>query len=238
MSAWYPKLRKNCIKCTVVPLSVDFIEFLESDGMALPTAPPDAHPLDPRVFQPRRPATPTADDSSSAASKDEDSEEDDESAVVSPRVYSFPELETAISDAIAESGGSVFARLDWTAPLDAVWMMETGTMKCETAGDVFKLCKASDLIQYDVDLHKRRVEAGRGGDSTTALHLCLRPWYNFHRANEFRVFVRGSSLVGISQRHTTEYFPTLARAAGGVKSLICNFFEEVLRDKFTLDTCK
>ena len=62
---------------------------------------------------------------------------------------SFPELDSAIEEAISTLGGSVCIKLNWSTPTDAVWV--SGTLKCETAGDVYLLLKSSDRIAFDLE---------------------------------------------------------------------------------------
>lgn len=62
---------------------------------------------------------------------------------------SFPELETAITAAIATLGGAVCPKLSWSVPRDAAWV-NGGTLKCATAGDVMLLLKSSDFVQHDL----------------------------------------------------------------------------------------
>lgn len=150
-SSWYPifsnlstkyKRRSNVtIKSIVLDnLPDDFRDYLNSNRLILPantrtsSALLEAH----------------ASRGSPEWSSDDDA--DAEHDVVDPEevcCFSFPVLNRQIDDAIAELGGAVIPKLNWSAPKDAVWV-NGGTMECRFAGDVYMLLKASDFCSYDV----------------------------------------------------------------------------------------
>jgi len=143
-------------------------------------------------------------------------------------------LEGQIAAAIRELGGDVFVKLDWTAPMDAVWMAEGNSARCSTPGHVFTLLKASELVQYDLAI----VEKLQDG-ITAPLHLILRPWYSLHRSREFRCFIRCRSLVAACLRHAGVSSPSgdseeTSRLQTGVEAFIA---EEVI-PSFALHTCE
>lgn len=56
-----------------------------------------------------------------------------------------------ITNAMSDFGtGGFFVKFNWSAPRDAAWI-NSGTLKCTNASDVFLLLKASDRICFDVD---------------------------------------------------------------------------------------
>lgn len=65
-------------------------------------------------------------------------------------VPSFPDLEVKIAKGIQQLGGNVFPKLNWSAPRDASWIANTGTLKCNIPGEIFLLLKASDFVTHDL----------------------------------------------------------------------------------------
>lgn len=48
----------------------------------------------------------------------------------------FPELLAEIEAAIAELGGRVLPKLNWSAPTDATWLTTCGSVACTNAEEV------------------------------------------------------------------------------------------------------
>lgn len=228
MSAWYPTLARHALKAAVILLPDEFLEYLRSDGMALPLPAVDAplHGHDPRRASSRRRRASSSFSSSSSSSCSSSSSSSSSSAVPA-KVYSFPELDAAIEAAVAELGGSVFPRLEWTAPADAVWITETRSLKCENAGQVYRLLKASDLVQYDITTARRAAAA-------PLLHLVLRRWYALSGANEWRGFVTDGALVAVSQRAVGTMFDRSPGDDDRVRALLVDFVADVLRPSVPL----
>jgi hypothetical protein len=150
---------------------------------------------------------------------------------------SFPKaLDDAIRSGIRELGGSVVPKTNWSAPKDATWM-NGGSLRCQTPGDVYLLLQSSDFCSYDLDHALRDVRdpvpedrlasAGFGG-----YRLALRRWCSLHPSHEFRCFVRDHRLVGISQRHSTCYYPHLVGEKSKYRRLLSKFFEARVRGAF------
>jgi len=216
-TSWLPSLAvarpRVVFPHALIPLTPDFVAWLESDGMGLPDAPESLppSPADPRHGRPAPPPAAVRDDGSPPSP--------------SARRWCFPDVESALTEAIARFGGEgsredgggglVFVKLSWSAPMDAGWAMPDGMCACATPGHVFKLLKASDLAQYDVDAWKR-ASAVAAGDATLPplpLALVVRPWYHVHLSREWRVFIAERGVVAICQRHVDHVFPHLADAA-------------------------
>jgi hypothetical protein len=165
-------------------------------------------------------------------------------------------LSRRMEDAIHSLGGAVIPKLNWSAPKDAVWM-NGGTLECRRAGDIFLLLKSSDFIAHDLQ-QMVRLEATKK-ETTNAPQpkpepqqqqqqpdlrqqqdrlflrpqLALRKWANLHPSQEFRCFCRNRHLVGICQRHHTEYYPHLAnhdhdQIRSTIRTAIDVFFRTVL----------
>ncbi|VAH99056.1 unnamed protein product [Triticum turgidum subsp. durum] len=64
-------------------------------------------------------------------------------------------------------------------------------------------------------------------------YLALRKWYpGLRPESEFRCFVRGQKLVGVSQRDPSAYYPSLPGWSAEVQPKIEDFFEEVVAPQF------
>jgi D123 len=210
-SNWVFKIPKKIqFRTRLVSLPSLFIEYLNTDGIILPKIATPSNQMkrsDPRY---------------SVSSIDGDISNYDEVIVEGQVIsaassYSFPALETILASTIDDLGGKVFIKTDWSAPLDAKWIMPGGSLSCSTSGEIFMLLKASDLSNYDLQMLKWIQEQLVGMTSTDAsmfptpsLHLILKPYFNLHRSGEFRAFVYDFVLRGVSQRHTSEYFSFLS----------------------------
>lgn len=241
---WAPRLKSLALKTVCLPLPHAFIDYLLEDGVRLPQLPAGlpTHVTDPRLRNHGEES-----DALGCDAVDSDAE-DAESATPPPR--SFEALETAIADAIARLGGSVFVALDWSSPQDAAWITETRSVKCSCAGEVFLLLKSSDHVQRDLELGQLLADASpaattaAAGDdcgSPTAStppdprthfahHLVLKPWYALPLAGIFRCFAWEGRLLAVSQRHTDHYFEFLVGArVAAVCDAVSEFFSRKLQ---------
>ncbi|KAK9850614.1 hypothetical protein WJX84_000219, partial [Apatococcus fuscideae] len=101
VAAWYPKFASVSVRTKLIPLPPAFIEVLEQGGVHLPAD-------SPALIQQRNTEGDLSDWS-------EDSEE--EAAVEAPSLaQEFPEVAQAITEAIAELGGAVIPKLNWSCP--------------------------------------------------------------------------------------------------------------------------
>lgn len=131
------------------------------------------------------------------------------------------EVYATVKEAIADLGGCVIPKLQWSCPKDASWMMPNNTIQCSTPDDVFLLLKSSDRIAHDIEVlqHIREQASPRSPlirHSTNnddadeeeqaipekAHVLALRTWYDLKPGREFRCFVKSNRLIG------TCHFPT------------------------------
>jgi hypothetical protein len=187
-NSWYQDFRCVTIRSIVIPLEDEFLNYILSDGLRLPagTNVSSCAQFDRKC---------DCDWSSSSSCHDDDGN----SSVGNCKEYSFPELNAKIEAAIHRLGGAVLPKLNWSAPKDGTWINE-GTLKCQTAGDVYILLKSSDFVCHDL-LHafsKCVSEDEFQQDVTEAqdvqYHLVLRKWCNIHVSMEFRCFVLEKSL--------------------------------------------
>ena len=228
MREWYPSLAKRTFHTVLVPLDDPrFLAYLDEDGIVLPApeAAANLSPLDPRFGQQHHVV--------------------DGSDGPPPPV--FLALERAIIAGIEACGGAAFPKLDWTAPADATWVAPSGNLRCTTAGEIYLLLKSSDLARYDLDLARKLASAAAltatnaenvRGDQQRGFTPCLalRTWYSVHASGEFRCFIRGRKLVGISQRHTGQSFEYLnnAEVVSKMRSSLHDFFEAKIKANFPL----
>ena len=113
-AAWYGLLPQGkTFKSRVIHLSPNFVDYLHEDGVQLPKG--SRHYF-----------------SSDVLSDDEDDKLEEVHHTDSTATPDFSALDAAISQAITELGGDVMVKLNWSCPLDAVWM-NAGSLKCKRA---------------------------------------------------------------------------------------------------------
>lgn len=210
-------------KARMIPLSQPFLDYLRSDGIVLPSD-------DDEVTQ----EWSDADDSgifsaSDEAANDNDSDSEDEDVAARWRP-----THRAIQNTIADLGGKVAPKLNWSAPKDATWM-NANTMICRNPSEVYLLLKSSDFITHDLE-HAFDDTTDSPSSTLTAdsipYHLVLRkavPQWN--PSVEFRCFVRRRKLLGMCQRDLN-HFDFLFNMDGLLRSRIQEFFDVRLRDTF------
>lgn len=189
-SSWYPKFSRVSIKSTVIkPLPDNFLDYLQSDG----------------VFAPKGSDDRDSEPNSSHSSEQGDDSEDEPLETSSP--FAFPDLDEKIRGVILDYG-SVFPKLNWSAPKDAQWMLSTTEfMRCTSPAEVYLAFKASDFIQHDL-VASSAFEGVKDIDVEAIkipLELVLRKWYSFDRSREFRCFVRDGVLIAACQRDMVFY---------------------------------
>lgn len=182
------KHRKNVtIESAIIsPLPSDFIKYLLSDGVRLPSC--------------ATKVSSCMNDADSAGDK-WDSEADDGSSE-EEEGFSFPSLTEEIQSAIDRLGGGgktgCMPKLNWSAPKDATWI-NCGSLKCTKAGDVYLLLKSSEFVAFDLERSRDEVTADVSSDMNNlaldsnaneqTFELVLRKWCNLHPSMEFRCFV-------------------------------------------------
>lgn len=214
-SSWYPKFSSLSIKSTIVrPLSQEFLEYLDADGVFMPEGAEDT------------PAESTLSDEEDGSGYESDSEDEQH------RKFAFPELDEKIRDAVSQYG-AVFPKLNFSSPRDAAWMLPASSpMKCVSPADVYLLLKSSDFVQHDLNLD-HVFDGCETRPPTYDLELVLRKWYPVDRSRELRCLVRYEKLLGISQRDPNYYdfwneSSTQSKALDAVKT----FWENNLKGKW------
>ncbi|KAK6349688.1 hypothetical protein TWF696_005967 [Orbilia brochopaga] len=213
---WYPKYRSVIGKARVVPLTAGFLEYLREDGIVLPD-------------ENLNPPTRDSDSGVFSNANDDDDEYEDPS-------YRFADIHEAVKAAIAELGGAVYPKLNWSAPKDASFILGN-TLKCATASDVYLLLKSSNFVTHDLehafdDTVDTPDEDGRVLQvSDIAYALVLRKWVEVIPSVEFRCFVKDRKLVGVTQRDMNHY-KFLEDGRDEFLRLIKEFFEKHLEKTF------
>jgi len=201
---WYPQFRSITFRSDIVPLSEDFIRYLNADGIYMPSS----------AF----PKYEKEESESDNAWEDESGDAADEETDNSPN---FPDLEMKIKEIIEKHEGAVFPKLNWSSPKDATWMSATGTLKCQNPYDIFLLLKSSDFINHDLSQLP-----------PDQFVLVLRKWYNLNVSMEFRCFVKNGALIGISQRDHATFYEFLLEMKESLREKIVEFFETKISGKF------
>ncbi|XP_038721443.1 cell division cycle protein 123 homolog isoform X2 [Tripterygium wilfordii] len=149
-----------------------------------------------------------------------------------PSPPSFPELELQIKASIETLGGAVFPKLNWSAPKDSAWISSSGTLRCTSFSEIALLLRSSDSLIHDM-CHAYDSCIDKTVSKPPSFFLALRKWYpSFRPEMEFRCFVWGHQLVGISQREVTTFYPVLLEKKRNLEVLIHNFFTDHVRFKF------
>lgn len=180
---------------------------------------------------------------------DSDSDDDEDAPAPLPPNKRFPELHQTIKDKIAELGGEVAPKLNWTSPKDAAWISpHQNTVKCTIPNDIYLLLKSSNFITYDLEhafddctpvagasSSSAAAAEGSGSAASTAPAfrpvLVLRSFFNPHTALEFRCFVKHRTLVGICQRDL-KFYEFLGDLRAVIVARISQFFNHRLRYTF------
>ena len=219
---WYPKFKSVSIKTHIHELPESFIQYLLDDSgpFLLPVSISNDDALPNRIHNPEE----EEDYQVSEGSGDES-----EQPLPPP---SFPELELQIKGSIESLGGAVFPKLNWSAPKDSAWISTTGTLRCTTFSEIALLLRSSDSLIHDL-CHAYDSCSDKLLSRPPSFFLALRKWYPSLRPEmEFRCFVWGQNLVGISQREVTTFYPVLLEKKNNIESLINEFYEDHMRLKF------
>ncbi|CAM6129597.1 unnamed protein product [Calypogeia fissa] len=215
---WYPRFRRVTFRTLIHVLPKEFVDYLLEDGVFLSRS-SEAMPTRTVVTCPEL----------QSEGYEHWEEEDDEGT--EPEVPSFPELEGDVKASIEKLGGSVFPKLNWSAPKDTSWISTTGNLKCKNFGEVLLLLKASDSVVHDL-CHAFDGCEDKAREQPEEIVLALRKWYDLRPEREFRAFVFGKVLVGICQREVTGFYPALVGCVDEFEFAMADFFHEYIRDQF------
>ncbi|THH28879.1 hypothetical protein EUX98_g5298 [Antrodiella citrinella] len=218
-SSWYPRFASLSIKSTIIrPLSAEFKEYLDSEGVFLPEGSEDV------------PAESELSDDEGGADEDEDEDEEAESR----KTFAFPELDQRIRDNVAEYG-AVFPKLNFSSPRDAAWMLPASSpLKCTSPSEVYLLLKSSDFVLHDLDPDSVFEGVPPAAEPHPyELELVLRKWYPVERSRELRCFVRREMLIGVSQRDPNYYeFWNEASTRSDILDAVIQFWQNNVKGKW------
>ncbi|KAF7562679.1 hypothetical protein G7046_g1431 [Stylonectria norvegica] len=222
--SWFPKYRSSCLKSRIIPLPPSFVSYLHEDGIIL--ADDDEYKDEPDE------EWHSATTSAKPPNRTEDSSDDEEDEVERlPPNQRFPETHQLIKDTIAELGGKVAPKLNWSSPKDAKWISpHQNTLKCTSPNDIYLLLKSSSFVSHDLT-HAFDDCTAAPPTRPYAPVLVLRPFFVPHAALEFRCFVKHRTLVAITQRDLN-YYSFLDRVRPQLWRRIRTFFHEKLRFTF------
>ncbi|CAO1604159.1 hypothetical protein XANCAGTX0491_007724 [Xanthoria calcicola] len=214
-------------KARLIPLTAPFLAYLRSDGIIVPPDEDDPNidfsstDTDSGIFSST--STPTASDS------DSDTEPDNDPST------QWPDLHQKIKSTIAELGGNVVPKLNWSAPKDATFMNATNSMECQSANDVYCLLKSSDFVTHDLEQvfdDCAPISPQSNNEATIPYHLILRKTIPaLVPSLEFRCFVRSRSLLCMCQRDLN-YYTFLPDLVPTLWPLIQKFFDDKLKQTF------
>ncbi|OVA04213.1 hypothetical protein BVC80_271g11 [Macleaya cordata] len=190
---WYPKFKSVSIKTQIHELPEPFVQYhLDDSGpFLLPQSISGEDALPQRIHNPEE-----EDDFQVPKGSDDESEQP-----LPP--FCFPELELVIKKLIEDLGGSIFPKLNWSAPKDSVWISTTGTLKCTSFSEIALLLRSSKTLIHDL-CHAFDSCVDKTSSRPSTFFLALRKWYpSLHPEMEFRCFVQNHLLIGISQCEVT-----------------------------------
>ncbi|KAJ8047217.1 hypothetical protein HOLleu_06163 [Holothuria leucospilota] len=177
---------------------------------------------------------------------DSDNSSDDSENNETAKKASFPELQALVETKIQDLGGSVFPKLNWSSPKDAVWIAAGNTLKSNSFNEIFILLKSSDFVSHDLtmpfelcadqDNTKVKYEVTHIFDSMSVKQIVLRKWMDINPSMEFRVFVKNNEIIRISQRDTSTYYEVIDKNASSIQEEIDTFFEKFIFEKFFDDS--
>ncbi|KAG2227968.1 hypothetical protein INT45_011992 [Circinella minor] len=213
LSSWYNQFRTMTFRSKILPLTSEFIDYLNADGIFLP-----------EEGQPQAAATIEEIDSS-------DEEEDDDDDDDNTNTPNFPEIESFIRESIQDLGGAVFPKLTWSSPRDAAWIAATQSLKCTSTFDVFLLLKSSDFVNHDLN-HAFEHCSDEEAQQQQQHYLVLRKWQDLQPSMEFRVFIKNKEIIAISQRDLA-YYDFLEGMKDDIENMIFDFFEDHVQQVFS-----
>ncbi|XP_007504021.1 cell division cycle protein 123 homolog isoform X2 [Monodelphis domestica] len=177
-SAWYPLFRNLTIKSVILPLPQNVKDYLLDDGTLVVSGREDP----PTCSQP---------DSDNEGEEIQWSDDENTTTLTAPE---FPEFAIKVQEAINSLGGSVFPKLNWSAPRDAYWIAMNSSLKCKTLSDIFLLFKSSDFITRDFTQPFVHC-TDDSPDPCMEYELVLRKWCELIPGAEFRCFVKENKLI-------------------------------------------
>nr|POF17531.1 cell division cycle protein 123 [Quercus suber] len=205
-------------KARLIPLTQPFVDYLRADGILLPDE--DDPEIDTYHWS----------DDSGNFSADSSENGNDDAAVAEDIAKDWREdVHNRIKSTIAELGGNVVPKLNWSAPKDAL-QMNANTMECIKADEIYTLLKSSAFVTHDLENAFDDCvddETSISAPLTVAqipYHLVLRKTVNFNPSVEFRCFVRRGKLLAVCQRDPN-YYEFLHKSRDHYRRVVQDFFD-------------
>ncbi|CAN6574463.1 unnamed protein product [Malus baccata var. baccata] len=197
---WYQKFKSLSIKTRIHELPESFVQYLLDDSgpFLLPVSISNDDAFPNRIHNPEE-----EDDYQVSEGSGDESEQPS----MPP---SFPELELEVKESIKSLGGSVFPKLNWSAPKDSAWISTTGSLKCSSFSEIALLIRSSDSLVHDL-CHAYDSCSDKTSTRPKSFFLA---W------------------IGISQREVTTCYPALLEKKHNLQALIEDFFVDNLMSRF------
>jgi hypothetical protein len=112
--------------------------------------------------------------------------------------------------------------------------LSKNSMECKSANDIYLLLKSSIFITHDLEHAFDDCVDSPPKTTTTAdipYTLILRPFFKINTAFEFRCFVKGRNIIGISQRDL-KYVGYSDQLSEQLQTTIQDFFNKKLKTTF------
>ncbi|KAM1218223.1 hypothetical protein EV1_045019 [Malus domestica] len=140
MQEWYQKFKSLSFKTRIHELPESFVQYLLDDSgpFLLPVSISNDDAFPNRIHNLEE-----EDDYQVSEGSGDESEQPS----MPP---SFPELELEVKESIKSLGGSVFPKLNWSAPKDSAWISTTGSLKCSSFSEIALLIRSSDSLVHDL----------------------------------------------------------------------------------------
>uniref|UniRef100_A0A6J0TYF8 Translation initiation factor eIF2 assembly protein n=1 Tax=Pogona vitticeps TaxID=103695 RepID=A0A6J0TYF8_9SAUR len=202
----------------IIPLPQNVTDYLLDDGTLVVSGREDPHPC-------------SQEDDNADSEETEEIQWSDDENTTTLTAPEFPEFALKVEEAICSLGGSVFPKLNWSAPRDAYWIAMNSSLKCKCLSDIFLLFKSSDFITRDFTqpfIHC----SDDSPDPSLEYQLVLRKWCELIPGAEFRCFVKENKLIGISQRDYTQYYEHIFKQKEEICRCIQEFFKKHIQYKF------
>ena len=144
---WYPLFRKHAPKSTVIDIDAvqpELLHWFEAETFVLPDG---SGPSTSSLSNHTNCSSSSLSTLSDATDEADDDEEDD-----GEKAIRLPSLDAAIRAVVDKyDGGPVFPKLNWSAPLDAGFMLPGNNLQCLHPEDVYLLLKSSEFVGRDLE---------------------------------------------------------------------------------------
>ncbi|KAK1048241.1 hypothetical protein LTR74_017557, partial [Friedmanniomyces endolithicus] len=154
--SWHPRYKSFTPKARVIPLTKAFLAYLRADGIVLPDDEDDGDGDEEGEGRQQRVEWESESGSFSSTGNPDDphddhSSDDDDENETTDIAEGWRDLHNTIKATIAELGGVVVPKLNWSAPKDATWINAGNSMECRTPNDIYLLLKSSDFVTHDLE---------------------------------------------------------------------------------------